>query len=209
MSVLSYLPPLFPDPSTVTSQSRGRVVVAVHGTLSEPAAFRSLARALAARGVDMRAPAHGRRATAPLDVSARDVARAITSLPGGVDRVDVVGHSSGALVALRALRCDPAAARRVDRLVGLGAAWRGTDHRSWYRPDWLVRRLAGDSFVELEDVGEPVIPAGVRVTSIVSDADTVVPGASARLGSVIEVSGVAHAALPRLTETVLSALDIA
>lgn len=207
MALLSYLPRLLPDPSTATSQSRGRVVVAVHGTLSEPAAFRDLAEALSQRGVDTLAVPHGNRGSASLDASAADVARAVASLPDSVETVDLVGHSSGGLVALRAAH-DPAVSRRLGRIVGLGAAWRGTDDRAWYRPDWLVRLVAGEAFVELEDVGEPEVPAGIDVTSIVSDADTVVPEYSARLGEVVEVSGVSHAQMLGCTEEVLRALGL-
>ncbi|WP_288832514.1 triacylglycerol lipase [uncultured Corynebacterium sp.] len=207
MALLSHLPRLLPDPSTATSQSAGRVVVAVHGTLSEPAAFRALGRTLGERGVDMLAPFHGARGTALLDASAAAIAGDIRSLPAAVSRVDVVGHSSGALVALRAL-ADPEVRGRVGTLVGLGAPWRGTDHRAWYRPDWLVRRVLGESFVELEDVaGEPV-PEGVEVVSIVSAADRIVPARSSRLGRVIGLDGVAHARLPRRTDAILAALDI-
>ncbi|WP_165002162.1 esterase/lipase family protein [Corynebacterium qintianiae] len=207
MALFSHLPRVLPDPSTATSQSRGRVVVAVHGTLSEPFAFRPLAAALSERGVDMSAPSHGKRGTALIDASSNAIADTITSLPAAVTRVDVVGHSSGALIALRALS-NPAVAERVHTLVGLGAAWRGTAHRAWYRPDWLVRLFLGESFAELENVGEPVSPAGVEVVSVVSDADTVVPGWSSSLGRVVHVAGVPHRKLPGCTGEVLRVLGL-
>lgn len=208
MALLSHLPRLFPDPSTVTSQSAGRAVVAVHGTLGEPYVFRLLGGALAQHGVDMAAPMHGRRGTDPLAASAADVAATIAALPPTVSRVDVVGHSSGALVALKALG-DEQVRKRVHTLVGLGGAWRGTNDRAWYRPDWLIRRVFGESYVELEDVGEPEVPEGIEVVSIVSEADSVVPDESAgALGRVVVVSSVPHSALPGCTEEVLRAVGL-
>ena len=207
MALFSHIPRILPDPSTATSQSSGRVVVAVHGTLSEPFVFRPLTEALAERGVDLIAPTHGDRGTAAIDSSAEDVARTILELPDTVTRVDIVGHSSGGLIALRSLD-DERVRQRVSTLVGLGAAWRGTDHRAWYRPDWLVGHILGQSFTELEDVGEPVVPRGVDIVSLVSDADSVVPASSARLGRVVEISGVPHTQLPGCTTEVLRALGL-
>lgn len=206
MSVLSRLPRLLPDPSTATSHSAGRVVVAVHGTLSEPGIFRPLARSLAAQGVALLAPAHGLRGTAALRVSAADIARAVTCLPDAVDRVDVVAHSAGAPAALKAL-ADPTVRERVGTLVGLGAAWRGTGPSRY--PALLVRALAGDAFTDLAGSPRDVsTPEGVEVVSVVSTADTVVPLWSARLGRVIELNGIPHNGLVRRTDTVLSALGL-
>lgn len=208
MALLSHIPRALPDPSTATSQCAGRVVVAVHGTLAEPYVFRLLAGALAEHDVDMVAPFHGRRGTDSLGASAAEVADAIVSLPPTVTRVDVVGHSSGARIALQALD-NPRARQRVHTLVGLGAAWRGTKDRAWYRPDWLVRRVLGDSYIELEDVAEPVAPEGVEVVSIASRADNVVPTSSAvALGRVVMLDAVPHSALPACTDEVLRAVGL-
>ncbi|MCT1555108.1 alpha/beta hydrolase [Corynebacterium sanguinis] len=155
----------------------------------------------------MIAPTHGARGTGAIDNSAEDVARTVLELPDTVTRVDIVGHSSGGLIALRSLD-DERVRQRVSTLVGLGAAWRGTDHRAWYRPDWLVGHILGQSFTELEDVGEPVVPRGVDIVSLVSDADSVVPASSARLGRVVEISGVPHTQLPGCTTEVLRALGL-
>lgn len=202
MSLAAQIPPLLPDPSTANSQPR--VVVALHGTLGPPYAFRPLARELSARGVGLLAPAYGRRGTLRLDDCAAAVARTIAGLPDEVERVDIVGHSYGGLVGLRALAV-PAARARVRTLVGLGACWRGT--QTGWGPAWLVRRVLGESFVELDAFrGEPAVPAGVEVVSVVSDADRVVPEASSRLGRVVELHGVRHNALPRQTGAILAAL---
>ncbi|AWB83846.1 alpha/beta hydrolase [Corynebacterium liangguodongii] len=170
--------------------------------------FAPLGEALGSRGVDMAAVAHGARGSARIDASAAELACAIAALPDEVDRVDIVGHSSGALVALRALAV-PGVRERVGTLVGLGGAWRGTDHHGFLRPEWLVRLVFGESFVDLEHVaGEPALPEGVEVVSIVSDADSVVPEWSSTLGRVVTVSGVPHALLPGCTDEVLDALGL-
>lgn len=204
MALASYIPRCLPNPSTAISQSH--IVVALHGTLGEPAAFRVLARALDSRGVGLLAPSYGRKGTQLLDVCSAQIAELVMSLPEGTKRVDIVGHSYGGLVGLRALAV-LAVSERVHTLVGLGAPWRGTDN-GW-RPAWLVRHVLGESFAQLDQHDTaPQIPEGVEVVSLISDADRVVPGASARLGRVVTLHGVAHNRLPRQTGAILSALGI-
>ncbi|WP_070840659.1 triacylglycerol lipase [Corynebacterium sp. HMSC070H05] len=202
MALASYIPRFLPDPSTASSQPH--VVVALHGTLGEPFAFRKLARELERRGVGLLAPAFGRRGTLLLDDCAAEITHTITSLPETARRVDIVGHSYGGLVGLRALAV-PEVRKRVHTLVGLGACWRGTDSGWW--PRWLVRRVIGESFVGLEEHDtQPVVPPNVEVVSIVSDADRVVPASSSSLGRVVHLHGVAHNRLPAQTGPIMRAL---
>lgn len=204
MALASYIPRCLPDPSTATSQPH--IVVALHGTLGEPAAFRALAEELAVQGVGLFAPFYGRRGTQLLDVCSAEIAALVMSLPEDTTRVDIVGHSYGGLVGLRALAV-PGVRERVHTLVGLGASWRGTD--TGWRPKWLVRRVLGESFTQLDQHDTaPQIPEGVKVVSITSDADRVVPAASSRLGRVVEVHGVAHNRLPQQTGSILGALGL-
>lgn len=205
MSLAGLVPRVLPDPSTATSQPSGRLVLALHGTLAEPAAFRVLARDCP---VPLIAPFYGRRGTAPVDVCAAEISGLIRSLPRQVTRVDVVGHSFGGLVGLAALR-DPAARARVHCLVGLGAAWRGTDNGAWYRPEWLIRAIAGESIVELDQpIPEPLCYRDVPVISITSTADRVVPAWSSELGRVIRLDRVRHNELPQRTGEILGALGL-
>ncbi|MDY5784751.1 esterase/lipase family protein [Corynebacterium sp.] len=216
MALFPHLPRLLPDPSTATSQPSSRTVVAVHGTLGEPWTFRHLARQLEQRGIALIAPAVSGRAAGPLHDSTVQVAEVIRAACQQSQRVDVVGHSAGALVALRALSAlnelhdaspDPLA--RVGTLVGVGASWRGTAHRAWYRPDGVVRRIFGEAFVELEDVAAtpPEVP-GVNIVSVYSTADRVVPAWSATLGETIALRGLSHRALLRRTDSILAALGL-
>lgn len=122
--------------------------------------------------------------------------------------MDVVGHSFGGLLGLAALR-DPAARARVHCLVGLGAAWRGTDNGTWYRPEWLIRAIAGESIVELDHaIPEPPHYDDIPVTSIISTTDRVVPAWSSELGRVIRLDGVRHNELPQRTRAILDALGL-
>lgn len=206
MALLSYVPRILPSPSTANSQATGRIVVALHGTGSSPFVFRRLAYELEQHGVGLIAPGYGLRATAGIDASSKEVATFLDSL--AAQHVDVVGHSYGALIGLRAVQLSSIAAR-CGTIVGLGASWRGTNGIARLFPSRLVRAVAGDAFVELEHFREePAAPAGTDIVSIVSDTDRIVPAWSSRWGEVIEVSGVAHAALPLRTNEILAALQI-
>nr|WP_305083145.1 alpha/beta fold hydrolase [Corynebacterium pseudogenitalium] len=206
MALLSYVPRILPSPSTVNSQTTGRIVVALHGTGSSPFVFRRLSRALDTHGIGLIAPAYGRRATAGIDASSHEVAAFLDSL--AAQQIDVVGHSYGALIGLRAVQLSSIAAR-CGTIVGLGASWRGTNGIARLFPPRLVRAVAGDAFVELEHFREePVAPSNTGIVSIVSDADRIVPAWSSRWGDVIEVSGVSHAALPRRVDEIMAALGV-
>ncbi|OIR41401.1 hypothetical protein BJP06_10015 [Corynebacterium sp. NML120713] len=154
----------------------------------------------------MIAPGYGHRATAGIDASSQEIAAFLDSL--AAQQVDVVGHSYGALIGLRAVQLSEIAAR-CGTIVGLGASWRGTHGIARLFPPRLVRVVAGDAFVELEHFREePVAPSGTEIVSIVSDADRIVPAWSSRWGDVIEVPGVSHAALPLRTNEILAALRV-
>ncbi|PAJ70064.1 MULTISPECIES: esterase/lipase family protein [Corynebacterium] len=206
MALLSHMPRILPLLSTANSQATGRIVVALHGTGSSPFVFRRLAHELEEHGVGLIAPGYGLRATAGIDASSKEVAAFLESLTA--QQVDIVGHSYGALIGLRAVRLSSIAAR-CSTIVGLGASWRGTNGIARRFPPRLVRAVAGDSFVELEHFREePTAPPGTDIVSIVSDTDRIVPAWSSRWGDVIEVSGVSHAALPLRTNEILEALKI-
>lgn len=216
MALLSYVPRLLSDPSTANSYPARHMVVALHGTASEPAAFTQLSRTLRSRGVALRAPFYGKRGTAGVQECAEEVASLIDGLCSPnhtthpIGRIDIVGHSYGALVGLKALELvRPETAEKVHHLVGAGGAWRGTGRKAWLRPDWLVRGVLGDSFVELQRYREaPLAPPHIRVVSIVTDNDRAVPAWSSRWGEVIEVSGASHSALPKLTSEIVNALGL-
>lgn len=223
VSWMGRFPRLLPLPAPHPPAGAARVVVLLHGTGSEPGVFRHVARALRRRGVSVVAMAYGRRATVALDEALAELEERLLALladasrapgPGSraeAPRLEFVGHSLGGLMALR-LANRPALRGRVDRIVGLGAAWRGTpdpgERRFGRVRDKLTRMVLGASFVDVR-TPEPFpaeIPPGVEVVSVVSDADDVVPASSARLGEVVEVSGVSHRRLTRLADVIVPIL---
>ncbi|WP_179129631.1 esterase/lipase family protein [Corynebacterium pacaense] len=205
MSWISWIPPLLENPKPQTLAGEPRIVVMLHGTGSEPGVFRHLAHALNGYGVPALALTYGRRATRDLDECLRELEQRLLPLMEGGRRIDIVGHSLGGLMALRLARVLPPGS--ITTIVGLGAAWRGTP---WTRHRLLRRHILGESFVQVQ-TRTPFpddIPPDVEIVSIVSDADSVVPAWSSRLGRVIEVHGVRHNALPRRIPEILRALGL-
>lgn len=222
-SWLARVPRVLRMPEPHPAAGARRVVVLLHGTGSEPGVFRHLARELRRRGVSVVGVHYGRRGTGSLDDALRgleervlgvlaDAARApAPGRPASVPRLEIVGHSLGGLMALRLAR-RPALAGRIDRIVGLGAAWRGTPEpgaRRWRGiRDTATRVVLGQSYLDVRTT-EPFaddVPPGVGIVSVVSDADRVVPDWSSRLGEVIEVRGVSHRLLPRLVDVIVPVL---
>lgn len=196
---LPELPPL--------TDARGTPVVLLHGLMGSPGNFeRTVHRFLDAR-VPVAAPEYGRRGTVGLDDSLAEVTRSIDEIlalsPTG--RIDVVGHSLGALMGLRLAHARPG---KVRTLVGVGAVFRGLPRARNPLLGWGIRVLMGVGARELM-VPEPfdaVVPEGTRVVSIHSDADWVVPADSSRLGETVEIHGVRHEHLPGRAEEIWDAL---
>lgn len=170
-------------------------VVVLHGTLGSPGNFERLAHALAERGRRVIGFEYGDRGTADLDVSAREVTQFLAQF----ELVDVIGHSLGGLMALRAAHT----LGNVRTLIGLGASWRGVPPTRFPQ---LLEWIAGPAFRQLQQRFEARVPEGTTVVSIVSDSDTVVPAWSSTLGKVITVSGVHHAHIPNQVETIIAQL---
>lgn len=173
-------------------------VIVLHGTLGSPGNFEKLARALRARGRRVIGLEYGQRGTGDLAASEREVIEFISQFP----LVDVIGHSLGGLMGLRAAH----ELGNVRVLLGLGAAWRGVPRS---RRGRLFGLVAGPAYHQLQQEFPAHIPAGVSVVSVVSTADVIVPLESSALGHVIEVPGVSHARLPDQTEVIVTALESA
>lgn len=139
----------------------------------------------------------------------RDVARAAEDLGAhiericaqtGHDRVHVVGHSLGGLVARHYVQRQ-GGDRRVDSLVTLGTP-HGGSLLAHALPTPLVRQLRPGSSL-LQELAEPVGRCDTRITAIYSDLDQLVlptsagrcdhPGLGARN---VLVRGVGHMSLP-------------
>lgn len=170
-------------------------MVVLHGTLGSPGNFERLAHALAAQGRRVIGFEYGDRGTADLARSTAEVADFL----GQFELVDVIGHSLGGLMGLRAAHIHG----NVRTLIGLGAAWRGVPATPFPR---LLKWVAGPAFRQLQTRFEARVPARTRVVSIISDADTVVPAWSSTLGEVIRLPGVHHAHLPNQVEVIIKAL---
>lgn len=193
-SRLLWLPRRGPLPRPI--ESADVPVVVLHGTLGSPGNFERLAHALAKRGRRVIGFEYGDRGTGDLERSAREVAEFLRQF----ELVDVIGHSLGGLMGLRAAHQHA----NIRTLIGLGAAWRGVPRR-WYR--WPLHAIAGPAYGQLMSRFHATVPPKTKVISIISDADTVVPRYSSTLGEVIEVHGVHHALIPNETDVIIAALE--
>lgn len=170
----------------------------LHGTLGSPGNFAALAHELQARGRRVIGLEYGDRGTGDLVESAREVRDFLAQFPV----VDVVGHSLGGLMGLRAAHeLKPG---QVRTLVGLGASWRGVPSMRFRR---LIEFVCGAAYGQLMRHFPAHIPEGTHVVSIVSDTDTVVPASSSTLGTVVKVRGVHHSHLPNQVEAIIKALE--
>jgi hypothetical protein len=124
----------------------------------------------------------------------------------GHDRVHVVGHSLGGLIARYHVQRQ-GGHRRVDSLVTLGTPHKGS---VWAHvlPTPLVRQLRPGSPV-LRELAEPAPGCDTRVTAVYSDLDQmVVPTSSGRCDHPdldarnVLVRGVGHMSLPRCRSVV-------
>jgi pimeloyl-ACP methyl ester carboxylesterase len=118
----------------------------------------------------------------------------------GYDRVHVVGHSLGGLIARYHVQRQDGD-RRVESLVTLGTPHQGS---VWAHavPTPLIRQLRPGSPV-LQELAEPAAACGTRVTAIYSDLDQmVVPTSSGRCehpdlqARNVLIRGVGHLSLP-------------
>ncbi|SHG51760.1 Triacylglycerol esterase/lipase EstA, alpha/beta hydrolase fold [Streptoalloteichus hindustanus] len=188
-----------------------RPVVLVHGIVDNRSAFTVLAPALRRRGFAVvHAVNYGVLTAVNGDV--RQAARALgeqvdqVRLATGSDRVDVVGHSLGGLIAryyVQRLDGD----RHVDTLVTLGAPHAGT-LTAHLLPTRLARQLRPGSPL-LAELAEPAPGCRTRFVAVWSDLDQVVlPRESARLThpdltvEVHRVCDVGHLSLPMAARAV-------
>jgi hypothetical protein len=178
-------------------------VLLVHGLVDNRSVFAVMQRSLRRRGFT-----HvGTWNYSPL---LTDVARGAADLGAyveqiceltGYDRVHVVGHSLGGLIA-RYLVQRQGGDRRVESLVTLGTPHSGSV-LAHVVPTPLIRQLRPGSPV-LEELSEPAPDCRTRITAIYSNLDQVVlPSASGRCDHPdlaarnVLVRGVGHMSLPR------------
>src|SRR5262245_30001914 len=178
--------PMIVSPST--PRRRERAMLLVHGFLATPRALGPLATRLrrfgyCAHRIDL-GGLFGFN-TRPVDELARLVADRVERLVHDhrCERIDIVGHSEGGLLARYYVQ-KLNGARRVRHLVTLGTPHRGTP---WAYSGHLVgrvlpslRQMAPGSAL-LRDLTDDRFPASVRLTSIYSQRDSICPPSACRL----------------------------
>lgn len=180
----------------------GTPILLVHGLIDNRSIFTLLRRALQRRGF-------GRIITLNYSPFTQDVRTAATRLARevektcnetGYERVHVVGHSLGGVVARYYVQC-LGGDSRVHTLVTLGSPHHGT-HAAYLLPQRLVRQLRPGSTL-MGELAAPVSACRTRFVAFWSDLDQlIVPKRSARIDHPdlsarnVLLRGVGHMSLP-------------
>lgn len=180
----------------------GTPILLVHGIIDNRAVFTMLRRQLARRGFGRIVTMNYSVLTADVRSAAAQLGRVVEQLveETGYDRVHVVGHSLGGLVAryyVQRLGGD----KRVHTLVTLGAPHAGTNAARLI-PQRLVRQMRPGSDV-MKELAEPAPGCATRFLAFWSDLDQIIiPKSSARLDHPdlnarnVLLRGVGHLSLP-------------
>jgi len=183
-------------------EAAGTPIIMVHGVIDNHSIFTVLRRSLSRRGF-------GRVISlnySPLSDDVRRVSRRLAMLvesvcrETGYERVHIVGHSMGGVVARHYVQCEGGDAR-VHTLVTLGAPHAGSAYAR-ILPHSLARQLRPNSeFVQ--ELSEPSPGCRTRMIAIWSDLDQViVPQRNARIvhpdlnARNVFIRGVGHMSLP-------------
>jgi hypothetical protein len=177
-------------------------IVLVHGMVDNRSIFTVLGRSLRKRGFEHVLPLNHSPLISDVRVVAHELAGVIEQLceSTGYDRVHIVGHSMGGIVAryyVQRLGGD----ERVHTLVTLGAPHSGTVPASVI-PIHRLRQLAPDSEL-MQELAEPAVGCRTRFVAVWSDLDQlIVPHENAQLNHPdlrvrnVLVRGVGHMSLP-------------
>jgi pimeloyl-ACP methyl ester carboxylesterase len=154
-------------------QAHGTPIVLVHGLVDNRSAFAVIRRALRRRGYGRVSTVNYSPLTADVPAAAARLGRRIERICAdtGYERVHVVGHSLGGLIAryyVQRLGGD----HRVDTLVTLGAPHHGTQLARLF-PVLVTRQLRPGSRL-MSDLATPVTNCRTRFVSVWSDRDEVV-----------------------------------
>ncbi len=183
-------------------EAAGTPILLIHGMVDNRSIFTLLRRHLRRRGFGRVSTMNYRIWTADPRDAARRLASAVETIceQSGYDRIHVVGHSMGGLVAryyVQRLGGDS----RVHTLVTLGTPHQGTRNAKLF-PRGVCRQLTPDSEV-VEELSRPAAGCKTRFVSFWSDIDAMIspkqaaivdhPDLSARN---ILVRGVGHMSLP-------------
>jgi pimeloyl-ACP methyl ester carboxylesterase len=169
-------------------------VLLIHGYLATRGSLGLLERRLTERGHPVLSYRLGLLHTADIAESAAFIARKIESIASqtGVDRMDIVGHSMGGLVALYYLK-HLGGRRRVRRLVMLGTPVGGTWSALLGVATMPFARASLQLLPEsafLRELADGALPDGVEIVCLSGDRDRLAPARSTYL------AGVRHICLP-------------
>ncbi|MGY2066820.1 esterase/lipase family protein [Blastococcus sp. SYSU DS0619] len=177
-------------------------VLLVHGLVDNRSVFAVMRRSLRRRGFAHVCSWNYSPFLSDIAQGAADLGRHIERIceQTGHDRVHVVGHSLGGLIARYHVQRQ-GGDRRIDSLVTLGTPHQGSI-LAHVGPTPLVRQLRPGSPV-LQELEEPATGCRTRVTAVYSDLDQMVlPTNSARCDHPdldtrnVRVRGVGHMSLP-------------
>ncbi|HWA66877.1 MAG TPA: alpha/beta fold hydrolase [Mycobacteriales bacterium] len=183
-------------------EAAGTPILLLHGMVDNRSIFALLRRNLRRRGFGRVVTMNYRIWTSDVRAAARQLADTVEAIceQTGYERLHIVGHSLGGLVAryyVQRLGGDA----RVHTLVTLGTPHRGT-HVARIVPVGVCQQMVPGSDV-LEELAEPAPDCQTRFVSFWSDIDTLIsPKQSARLDHPdltarnILVRGVGHLSLP-------------
>ncbi|MDK3256223.1 esterase/lipase family protein [Blastococcus capsensis] len=177
-------------------------VLLVHGLVDNRSVFAVMRRSLRKRGFTSVCSWNYSPFLTDIDQGATDLGRHIERLcrQTGHDRVHVVGHSLGGLIARHHVQRQ-GGDRRIDCLVTLGTPHRGSV-LAHLLPTPLIRQLRPGSPL-LRELDEPAPECRTRITAVYSDLDQMVlPTQSGRCDHPdlaarnVLVRGVGHMSLP-------------
>jgi triacylglycerol lipase len=199
---LGGLPPVHRGLLIGDVEAAGTPILLIHGLVDNRSIFTLLRRHLRRRGFGRVWTVNYQVWTNDLRAAAQNLATSIERIceETGYERLHVIGHSMGGLVAryyVQRLGGDS----RIHTLVTLGTPHQGTRTARWF-PRGVCQQLAPGSVVVAE-LAEPATDCQTRFVSFWSDIDLVIsPKQSARLDHPdlsarnVLVRGVGHMSLP-------------
>ncbi len=202
------LPPVQRGLAVIDIQAAGTPILLLHGIMDNRSAFAVFRRALRRRGFGVVHAVNYGPFTGDIRAAARELGKHVRELRErtGCERIHVVGHSLGGLIAryyVQRLGGDAA----VGTLVTLGSPHGGTA-AAYLMPTALARQLRPGSEL-LTELAEPAPGCRTRFLVVWSRLDQmIVPQRNARLRhpdldvEELELSDVGHFSLPIHTRTV-------
>ncbi|GGS93543.1 esterase/lipase family protein [Streptomyces griseoviridis] len=197
------LTPEEPAPRLPAQAGRRPPVVLLHGFIDNRSVFVLLRRSLAQHGRQHVESLNYSPLTCDIRTAAELLGRHLEEICArtGKERVDIVGHSLGGLIARYYVQC-LGGDRRVRMLVTLGTPHTGTRVAPLANAHPIVRQMRPGSPV-IEELSRPASGCRTRFVSFWSDFDPLmVPLEAARLDHPdlltqnVRVSGIGHLALP-------------